>query len=374
LPGYCYLVGEHAIFTPYFGKKKSLKPKKNLLLPLNHRHLYIYMTTPLPIRAMLIGAGPMGINIYKLSLKRKDILITQVVDINPALQGKDMGQHAELDATGVIINDRYDQLTDVQVAILATVSDLQGISPQLIGLIDLGLPVVSTCEELFFPWENDHELSASIDLAAREKGVAVLGTGVNPGFLMDALPTMFTALCNEVERIEVRRYQDAQFRRVPFQKKIGAGLSLEEFERRKEDGSLRHVGLTESMYFIARQLGWKLDSTADNVEPVIALRNIEISALNIVSGQASGVRQTGIGMVNGEEKIKLTFQATVGEPESYDEIEIFGTPHIRSRIMKGIHGDIATCAIILNACKSILKASPGLRTMADIPLISSTGI
>lgn len=332
------------------------------------------MSTSSPIHVALIGAGPMGINIYKLSLQRKDILITHVVDIDPSLNGKDMGQHADLDATGVMITNQYDQLDNVQVTILATVSDLPRIGPQLIDLINAGLPVVSTCEELFYSWETAKEWSETIDLAAKDKGVAVLGTGVNPGFLMDALPAMFTGLCNEVERIEVRRYQDAQFRRVPFQKKIGAGLSLEEFEKRKNDGSLRHVGLTESMHFIARQLSWKLDNTIETIEPVIAHRNIETSALNIVSGQASGVRQTGTGIVNGEEKIKLAFQATVGEPEPYDEIEIYGTPHIRSRIMKGIHGDIATCAIILNACKSILNAKPGLRTMADIPMITSTGV
>lgn len=332
------------------------------------------MTSQRPIHAALIGAGPMGINIYKLSLERNDMVITHIIDIDPTLKGKDMGTHAGLEANGILISDQYNHLDQIDVAILATVSDLPGIAPQLLSLIDLGLPVVSTCEELFYPWEAAGEWAKTIDRAAKDKGIAVLATGVNPGFLMDALPAMFTGLCNTVERIEVRRYQDAQFRRVPFQKKIGAGLSLEEFERKKNDGSLRHVGLTESMLFIANQLGWKLDSTEDKIEPVVALRNIDTTSLSIISGQAAGVRQTGIGRINGEEKIKLSFQATVGEQESYDEVEIFGTPHIRSRIMRGVHGDIATCSIILNACKSILKAKPGLRTMADIPMITSTGV
>jgi 4-hydroxy-tetrahydrodipicolinate reductase len=184
---------------------------------------------------------------------------------------------------------------------------------------------------------------------------------------------MLTGICNHVDKIEVRRYQDAQFRRIPFQKKIGAGLTFDEFERRKSEGTLRHVGLSESMQFLARQLGWTLERTEDRIEPVIADRTIQSEAMTIHSGMVAGVRQTGVGWVNGEEKIKLSFQASVGEQDSYDEIEIFGIPHIRSRIMKGVHGDIATCAIILNACRSILKATPGLRTMADIPMISSVG-
>ncbi|MEO5907328.1 MAG: dihydrodipicolinate reductase, partial [Saprospiraceae bacterium] len=323
--------------------------------------------------AALIGAGPLGINIFKYAQSRKDIIITHVIDIEPTLKGKDMGTHSGLEDSNVMISDQYDGLADVDVAILATVSDLPRIGPQVLKLIEAGLPVVTTCEEMFYPWGNSKEWSETIDVAAKDKGVAVLGTGVNPGFLMDALPMMLSGVCHHVDRVEVRRYQDAQFRRIPFQKKIGAGLSYDEFEKRKNEGSLRHVGLSESMHFIAHQLGWQLEKAEDKIEPVIAERNIETEALKIKSGQVSGIRQTGIGYVNGEERIKLSFQASVGEPESYDEIEIFGVPHIRSRIIGGVHGDVATSSIILNACHSVLKAAPGLRTMGDVPMISSVG-
>ncbi len=325
------------------------------------------------INAILVGAGPLGINLYKYALKRHDIYISQVIDIDPAIQGRDMGEHSGIEETGVRIIDKLDSNQKVDVAILATVSDLPRIGPQIISLVEAGLPVVSTCEELFFPWENNHSWSETIDRAAKDKQVAVLGTGVNPGFLMDTLPAILSAVCNQVEKIEVRRYQDAQCRRIPFQKKIGAGLSFEEFEKRKNEGSLRHVGLSESMHFIAKQLGWNLEKTEDNIEPVIADRNIQTESLNIISGLVAGVRQTGRAWVNGEEKIRLIFQASVGEPDSYDEIEIFGTPHIRSRILGGVNGDVATCSIILNACHSIRNAMPGLRTMADIPMISGKG-
>ena len=327
-----------------------------------------------PIYAVLVGAGPLGINLYKYANQRHDILISQVIDIDPSLKGRDMGEHAGLGKSGVIISDQLDKNNQVDVAILATVSDLPRIGPQIISLVEAGLPVVSTCEELFYPWDSNKEWSETIDRAAKDKQVAVVGTGVNPGFLMDTLPAMLSAVCNHVDRIEVRRYQDAQFRRVPFQKKIGAGLSFEEFERRKNEGSLRHVGLSESMHFIAHQLGWHLERTEDKIEPVIADRTIQTESLMILSGQVTGVRQTGKAWVKGEEKIRLIFQASVGEPDSYDEIEIFGTPHIRSRIMGGVNGDVATCSIILNACHSIRKAMPGLRTMADIPMISSKGV
>lgn len=331
------------------------------------------MTANSQIHAALIGAGPLGINIYKYAMSRKDIIITHVIDIEPSLAGKDMGTHSGQDATGVLIGSDNSAIKDVNVAILATVSDLPRIGPQLLSLIEAGLHVVTTCEEMFFPWGNSKEWSDTIDSAAKDKGVAILGTGVNPGFLMDALPMMLSGVCHHIDRVEVRRYQDAQFRRIPFQRKIGAGLSYDEFEKRKNEGSLRHVGLTESMQFIARQLGWTLDKTEDKIEPVVAEKNLETEALQIRSGQVAGIRQTGRGFVNGEEKIRLSFQAAVGEPDSYDEVEIYGVPHIRSRIIGGVHGDVATCSIILNACKSILTAMPGLRTMADVPMITSVG-
>ncbi len=326
-----------------------------------------------PINAALIGAGPLGINIYKYAQTRKDIIITHVIDIDTTLSGRDIGEHSGLDPTGILISSSYEGLSDCQVAILATVSDLPRIGPQILKLIDAGLPIVTTCEEMFFPWNSSDDWSRTIDLAAKDKGVAVLGTGVNPGFLMDALPMMLTGVCHHVDRVEVRRYQDAQFRRIPFQKKIGAGLNYEEFEKRKNEGTLRHVGLSESMHFIASQLGWKLEKTEDKIEPVISERNFETDTLQIKSGQLSGIRQTGRGYVDGVERIRLAFQASVGEPEQYDEIEIYGTPHIRSRIIGGVHGDVATSSIILNACRSVLKAAPGLRTMADVPMITSVG-
>ena len=187
---------------------------------------------------------------------------------------------------------------------------------------------------------------------------------------MDSLPLFLTSVCQSVESIFVTRYQNAAYRRIPFQKKIGAGLTLTEFENKKKEGTLRHVGLTESMQFIAAELGWELDKIEDSISPVIASEDINVNGSQVIKGFASGVCQIGKGYIDGEVKVILTFQAAIGEGESYDEIEIKGSPNIKSRIADGVNGDIATCAITINATKQILNAKPGLRTMADIPLPS----
>ncbi len=315
----------------------------------------------------------MGVKTYQYAIERPGIQVVAAVDKSTYLIGQDIGLLSDRPEAGVVIKySLEDALADVDadIAVLTTVSDMERITPQIEEIVKLGLPVVTTCEELSYPWDEASELADRIDAVAIEHGVAVLGTGINPGFLMDALPGFLSGVCKSVNTIQVKRFQDAKFRRIPFQKKIGAGLTLEEFEAKKADGTLRHVGLTESMQFVASQLGWKLSKTEDIIEPVIAAERIQTDDLVIDQGMAAGVRQTGNGYVNGEVKIKLIFQAAVGEPASFDEVKIDGEPNIYSKIEGGVNGDIATCSIVLNALPSVIKAEPGLRTMSDIPMIS----
>lgn len=187
---------------------------------------------------------------------------------------------------------------------------------------------------------------------------------------MDAFPSFLTSVCQEVTSVQINRIQDASYRRLPFQQKIGAGLSLIAFEKRKKQGTLRHVGLTESIQFIANQLGWKLDKVEDIISPVVAPEAIKTDQLNIPAGYACGVHQIGKGWVAGQQCITLNFKAAVNEATSFDEVKIIGQPNIQSIITGGVNGDIATCAITINTIGSILRANPGLQTMSSIPLTS----
>ena len=328
------------------------------------------------IDIVLIGLGPMGQKTVRFIQDRPGLRVVGAVDVNPTLHGRDLGEVANLDRLGVPVSSSLEEClksAQPKVAVLTTVSDMKRITPQIEGALLHGLPVVSTCEELSYPWDTAPELAERLDRAAKDAGVAVLGTGVNPGFLMDSLPIFLTAVCQRVDTVKVHRLQNATFRRVPFQKKIGAGLSLEEFEAKKADGSLRHVGLTESMHMIAASMGWKLDKTEDIITPIVADQEIKTEAMTIVPGFAAGVQQIGRGWEGGRERITMNFRAAIGEPESYDMVEIIGEPDLTSTIPGGVNGDTATCAITLNAVKTILTAPAGLRTMADMPLISCFG-
>lgn len=328
------------------------------------------------INVIQLGMGPLGVKMTQFIRQRQGIRTVAAVDPHPQKAGQDIGEMGNQDAYGVTIQSDVQTAVKTanaapQVALITTVSDMTRITPQIEACIEAGLPVVSTCEELFYPWDTAPELAQRIDKAAKTHGVAVIGTGVNPGFMMDALPAQLTALCQRVDKIEVYRVQDASKRRIPFQEKIGAGLSPDAFDAKKIDGSLRHVGLTESMQFMARQLGWTLDKTEDIIEPVILDKEREFPDVLVPKGYAAGVLQTGNGYVGDEIRIKLIFRAAVGEPESYDEIIIHGEPNLRSRIEGGVNGDVATCAISVNACKTVFNAVPGLHTMATLPMVSN---
>jgi 4-hydroxy-tetrahydrodipicolinate reductase len=325
------------------------------------------------MKVVQIGLGPLGQKITQFIVQRKNLEVVSAIDISPEIIGRDLGELCGLDNMGIIIQSSIGEcLRSVKpdAVILTTVSTMEKITPQIEEIVSHGIPVISTCEELSYPWDTSLILSERIDTVAKENKVAVLGTGVNPGFLMDSLPTFLTSVCQDVQTITVHRIQDATFRRIPFQRKIGAGLTLEQFESKKKEGNLRHVGLTESIRLIANRLGWELSKTQDILVPAITDREIITDTMRIPIGYAAGVQQIGKGYVGNEDKIILVFRASVGEPNPYDSIEIKGTPTIKSTIEGGLNGDVATCAITINALKQIIKTQPGLRTMADIPMVS----
>jgi 2,4-diaminopentanoate dehydrogenase len=325
------------------------------------------------IRVIQIGMGPLGRQIVRYIHEREGIELVGVVDTDASLLGRDAGEVSGVEPLGLPILPSLDEARlnaadSPDVAVIATVSSVDRLVPQVEAAARAGLDVVSTCEELSFPWRQHPEAAATIDRVCRENGVACIGTGVNPGYLMDYLPSVFTAIAQRVDRIEVDRVQDASSRRVPFQQKIGAGLSPEEFEARRRSGTLRHVGLPESVDMIAHAMGWELDGTSELLEPVLAERDLELGYRPIRRGFPAGVQQIATGSVAGREVIRLTFRAAVGEERSYDRIRIRGLPEVDALIEGGINGDVATCAITVNAIRSVVKAEAGLRTMLDTPV------
>src|SRR5688572_6080551 len=213
-------------------------------------------------RILHVGLGPLGRLIQSDLARRGPGRTVAAVDVDPALAGMPLGELCPGAPLDVRVEPELDRIGDweaIDAAILTTSSDLARCAPTLKALAERGVSTVSTCEELVWPWLRHAKLAGELEDVARANGTAILGTGVNPGFLMDALPMFLSAAALEVRAVHVWRVQDASQRRVPFQKKIGAGLDRATFAARIADGSLRHVGLGESLHFVAACLGWQVE-------------------------------------------------------------------------------------------------------------------
>ena len=326
------------------------------------------------VRVMHFGLGPIGAAIVKQVATRPGFKIVGAIDIDPAKLGRDLGEVVGVSKKlGVKVSGdaaKTLKASKPDVVVLCTSSSIKNVLPQLTTILKARVAVVSTTEELSYPGYTHIRLARQIHAMAKKAKVAVLGTGVNPGFAMDALPIALTAVCERVDRMYVSRVQDARIRRLPFQQKIGAGLTTEQFQKKVEDGSVRHVGLTESIAMISDAMGWTLDRITDDIQPKLASVTISSEYLAVDPGYVCGIIQDGIGYRNGDPVIRLHMEAYLGAPESYDAVEIDGSPRISQKISGGIHGDVATASIVVNSIPKVLNAAPGLHTMRSLALPS----
>jgi 2,4-diaminopentanoate dehydrogenase len=331
----------------------------------------------MPIRVLHVGLGPIGAGVVRQVAVRKGFKIAGAVDVDPAKVGRDLGEVVQLGrplrvpVTGDLQKALKAAAPDVVA--LCTSSGFKAIVPQLETILRARRPIVSTTEELAYPFYTQKRLAAQVDAMARRAKVAVLGTGVNPGFAMDTLPITLTGVCERVDRITVNRVQDARIRRLPFQKKIGSGLTRRAFQDKVREGTVRHVGLTESIAMIADAMGWKLQRITDEIAPKIADEQVSSEFLTVEPGQVCGLIQDGTGYKDGEPVIRLHMEAYLGAPESYDSVEVEGSPALSMKIAGGIHGDIATSSIVVNSFAAVLRATPGLHTMRTLAIPSWWG-
>ncbi len=311
-----------------------------------------------PMTIAHYGLGPIGLGIAGLAVERGHHVVA-AVDIDPEKIGRDLGVLLGRGALGVTVTDNAAAAlsTRPRVVFHSTQSHLDKVAPQLLTIIDAGANVISTCEELAFPWYHHAEHARRIDEAAKARGVTVVGLGVNPGFVMDLLPIVLTAPCREIRAIHVTRVVDAGQRRLPLQRKVGAGMTRAEFDDGVASGRIGHVGLKESVAMIAYALGWCLDSIDEHIEPVLGHATVR------------GLHQLATGRRGGQATITLDLTMAMDAPNPRDVVTIEGDPPITMTVTGGIHGDVATCALAVNALPRVLAAPPGLATVHRLPPI-----
>lgn len=324
------------------------------------------------IRIIQYGIGPIGASIVRLMRQKSSLEIVGAIDTDAKKVGRDLGEVVgapdapwgvlvSADATSVLAKP-------ADVVVHSTSSYLTSVMDQLLACLGAGLCIVSTCEELAYPFRKHPQLSKTLDDAAKEEGVALLGTGVNPGFVMDKLPLTLSAVSQRVEWVSAVRIVDASKRRLPLQKKIGAGMTPDEFRAQVAAGVIKHHGLPESIAMVADGLGFSLDDLSETIEPMIAEEVVKTEFLEVAPGQVAGVHQVARGTAAGKEKIFMELKMYVGAQNPADTVVLKGDPNLTLTIPGGTHGDVATAAVVVNAIPSILAAKAGLQTSRDLPL------
>lgn len=322
------------------------------------------------IKIAQFGLGPIGIETLKLAATKPWVEIIGGIDIDPEKIGKPL---AEITGDPALRGARvYRTVEELAAKALpdvifhTAVSKIQAAYPQIEPMVRRGISVVSSCEELLFPQLREPELAVKLDKACKDGNARVLGTGVNPGFVMDVVPICLSGVCREVRAVQVQRVVNASTRRGPLQKKIGSGLTPAEFEHLFNEGKAGHAGLKESAALIAHCLGWRLTDLQETGKAMVANHDIRTRHVEVKRGQCCGLHQTATGKVNGDVRITLDLKMYLDAPNPHDACQIDGEPPLNLLLNGGVAGDNATVASLVNAAPRILKAPPGLLLMTDI--------
>jgi len=322
------------------------------------------------VPVVVMGLGAIGKAVALAALRSPEVRLVGAVDTGPQLKGKPLSEVLGAPAGNLKVQGLLgDALGRTRGAVLlhATSSRLPQVMDRLLGAVRLGMSVVSTCEELSFPWLRHAEAAERLAREAEEAGVVVLGTGVNPGFIMDRLPATLGAVCGEVRHARVERVVDARTRPPALQRKIGAGLTEQAFLAAVEEDAPGHVGLVESAALLALGLGMDCDDFEEELFPVLAEEEITGGAFPVKAGRVAGIHQVATALSEGQERVRLELTIALGAEGVGDRVRLDADLPVEFEVKGGLAGDVATANLVVNAAPRVTAAEPGLLTVLELP-------
>ncbi|MFM1871437.1 MAG: hypothetical protein RL398_859 [Planctomycetota bacterium] len=322
------------------------------------------------LRVVSFGLGPIGLAAAKLALQKQSIQLVGAIDVAPDKVGKDLADLLSLEKpTGVVVEADAEaclKRLKPDAVLHCTSSFMPAVKDQLLMIARCGVNVVSSTEELLVPEFQHPTIAKEIDEAAKQAGVAILGTGVNPGYAMDFIASVASAVTFDVKSVKCTRVVDAGTRRLPLQRKVGASLTVAEFQKEMATGRFGHIGMRESVALLAKALSFAVDRIEQTVEPVLAAEDHKTPFLTVKEGQVAGIRNHGYGYVGDQKVIHLDLSMYVGAPDPRDEIVLESFPPVHLKFHGGIAGDQATAAILVNNLHGVCAGQKGLRTVLDV--------
>ncbi|GAO05369.1 dihydrodipicolinate reductase [Anaeromyxobacter sp. PSR-1] len=321
------------------------------------------------IPVVVMGLGEIGRAIARAALARPDLELVAAVDSDPSLAGRPLGELLGVPAPSVkIAADPKAALAAAKggVLLLATASTLDAVRPDVERAVRAGLSVVSTCEELAYPWLRHEEDADALDRLCEQRNVAVLGTGANPGFVLDRLAAVLGHATGPVRHVRGLRVVDASRRRAALLRKIGAGLTEDAFHEAAERGEVGHVGLAESAALAATGLGLGVDEVDEELAPLVAEEDARGGPVPVLRGQVAGFTQVARVFADEREVVRLELTIAVDADDPRDEVELDADPPLRLVVPGGVPGDAATAAAVVNAAAAVTELR-GLVTVLDLP-------
>ncbi len=327
------------------------------------------------MRIVLWGFGAMGRGVAKNIVQSSFMKLVGVIDKNPAYVGKDVGEILGVGNYGVKVRESKDIIeeTNPDLVVIATSSFVKDVLPQIEYCVKNHANVITIAEEMAYPFESHKSESEYLDSLAKRYGVTILGTGVNPGFVLDTLIIALTGVCSRVDKIVARRINDLS----PFGKTVmetqGVGTTVEQFEEGLKKGTIvGHIGFPQSIMMIAKALGWKVDKIEEQRKPIVSKVYRETEVVKVQPGMVAGCDHSAKAYVGDKVVIELYHPQQIHphleEVDTGDYIEIYGNININLAIKPEIPGGKATIAIATNMIPIVITAEPGLKCMADLPV------
>ena len=331
------------------------------------------------VKVAIWGFGAMGSGIAKVLLGKKGVDIVGVCDIHPARVGKSIFELLGVergDRADVTVNPEIKEVVhdgNCDICVLATDSFTRKAFDKIKYIVSQKVNVVATAEQMSYPKAQEPELAAEMDRLAKENGVSILGTGINPGLMMDLLAVCLSGCMTDVEKVTCRRVNSLSPFGPAVMEEQGVGLTVDAFMKGVEDGTLAgHVGFAESVGMIAEALGWNVEKFEQQMKPIVTSVDRKSPYGFAKAGDVAGVNMTGQGYVDGLVKIDMIHPQQI-EPEmegthTGDYIVLEGTPKVNMSIQPEVDGGIGTIAMVVNMIPHVINARPGLKTMLDLPV------
>lgn len=329
------------------------------------------------IKVILCGLGAMGSGMAMMLLEKKGVEIVAAIDSNNEKVGKDLGEVISLNGdTGIIVTSDFKNTIkekEADIVLLAIDSFVRNVYPYIKTIVESGKNCITIAEEMAYPYIIEKELSAEMEKMAKENEVTILGTGVNPGFVLDTLVVVLSAACRSVRSIKATRVNDLSPFGATVMRTQGVGANVEEFNRGLEEGTIvGHVGFQQSIPMVAKALGIEIDEVVETREPIVSKTHRETSCVIVEPGMVAGCKHIGYGMKDGKAVITMEHPQQIHpQLESVntgDYIEIEGDPNLSLCIKPETPGGIGTMALAVNMIPQVIASTPGLKTMLDLPL------